>query len=338
VHSSTSTSEDRLPDGPWIRTWLLALLLAGGTLGGYEAFWRARGFVPSVHDDARLWSLARSRLHDNDPQQIVLIGASRSQLGIDTRTLAEELGESEPIQLSVQGSSCLPVLRHLSEEESFQGIVVCDVNPWSFYRGMNTEQGVQAEYVHQFHERTGLWWAEAELLAWVQSRLVLRLPVLAPANLWAGLWKGQGPVPDFQTVLPDRCIQADYSRADPDLPQRLRRQRERAVILPPSPDRWARDLDMLRDMVQRIQDRGGQVVFVVMPTSGDVRDFEERHWPRRRFWDVLAARVPAETIHFADYPSLSRFRCAEGSHLDYRDAAPFTRELAVILKTKLQGR
>jgi len=336
VLSYTSTSEDRLPDGPWIKTWVLALLLAAGTLGAYEAFWRSRGFAPSVTDDARLWCLARSRLHKNDPHQIVLIGASRSQLGIDTETLAEAFGGRQPIQLSVQGSSCLPVLRYLSEEKSFRGIVVCDVSPWSFFQGINAEQGRQVEYVKQFQERTGLWWAEAQLLAWVQSHLVLRLPALAPAQVWTALRKKQSLEPDFQTVLPDRCIHADYTRADPGLTERLRRQREGARILPLSPDRWNKDLDLLREMVRRIQGRGGQVVLLYLPTSGDVQTFEERHWPRRQFWNVLVARLQVEAIHFADYSSLSRFRCPEGSHLDYRDAVAFSRELASLLKTKVQ--
>ncbi|MHC4248019.1 MAG: hypothetical protein ACYS9X_02715 [Planctomycetota bacterium] len=59
---------------------------------------------------------------------------------------------------------------------------------------------------------------------------------------------------------------------------------------------------------------------------------EEEKFPRARHWDVFAAGIPAPAIHFLDHPALAAFECPEGSHLDYRDATPFTRALARILK------
>jgi hypothetical protein len=73
------------------------------------------------------------------------------------------------------------------------------------------------------------------------------------------------------------------------------------------------------------------VIFVRFPTSGVLWELEEQRYPRKDYWDVFAAESRAATVHFKDYPALARFQCPDGSHLDYRDAVPFTKALAEIL-------
>jgi hypothetical protein len=81
-------------------------------------------------------------------------------------------------------------------------------------------------------------------------------------------------------------------------------------------------------MVERIQGRGGRVVFVAMPSSGLVRDIDERRFPKELFWNRFITIVKAPAVHFEDVAALSRFTCPDGSHLDMRDQMEFTRALA----------
>ena len=92
----------------------------------------------------------------------------------------------------------------------------------------------------------------------------------------------------------------------------------------------------IANMVSRIEARGGHVVFTVFPTSGLVRAADERRFPRSRYWERFIRTVDAPAVHFADVPALSGFICPDGSHLDARDQAAFTRALVATLYTSRQ--
>jgi len=57
---------------------------------------------------------------------------------------------------------------------------------------------------------------------------------------------------------------------------------------------------------------------------------------RQRSGIELLGGTKGIAIHFADYPTLAKYHCPEGSHLDARDAGPFTRALADVIRTELQ--
>jgi hypothetical protein len=339
VLSSTSSSNDRLPPGPWGRTWLLALLLAGLALAGYEAYLRAEGFTPSVTDDAELWCAVRGSLRPYDPDQIVLLGASRIQLGIDTDAFAWAFGGRKPAMLAVEGNTCLPVLADLSRDESFRGIVLCDVSSTHFYRGMRFDQGAQEEYVRKYEFSEGesrgpFAPAESSLRLLVQEHLAFRNASVKSTEVLGRLLRGQPPEPNYITTLPDRSRHADYSRVDPAKLQRHREEQARSSETGAPPEQFAQDVAKLTVLVDRIRARGGVVVFVYLPTAPR----EEELFPRSQYWDVLVRGTGALGIHFTDYPTLAHFRCPDGSHLDHRDAVAYSAALADVLQELLRSR
>jgi len=338
VPSSTSNSDARLPAGAWGRTWLIAILLAGVTLGGLEGAWRTRGFAPSVTDDAALWALARGQASGRDPNQVVLLGASRMQLGVVPAILRERLGGREPLQLAIDGSSCVPVLDDLSRDPDFCGLVLVDVMPAAFYSGpLNVHAGTQAEYVRAYHEQTATAALETRLRLNVQSHIVFRHPAVLPTgrNLLRWTRRGHLPEPGYGRTLANRCRLADYTRVDvaksaAELVDRTQKQ------IPPAPtDVWRQSLVTLREMVDRLHAHGARVVFLTLPVSGELGALEANRFPRAAYWNALLDVTGALGIHFRDEPALADFVCAEGSHLDYRDAARFTAELATTLQRTL---
>ena len=131
-----------------------------------------------------------------------------------------------------------------------------------------------------------------------------------------------------------------YYKDLPDLDER-RRKREKEIArdapISVSPAELQASLGQVEAAVARIQARGGKVVFVEFPSSGIARQTEDRNFPRRKFWEVWAGLSRAVMIHFQDYPGLARFDCPDYSHLDHRDAVPFTEALARIIREKLEA-
>jgi hypothetical protein len=303
----------------------------------YEGLVRARGFVPSVTDDIPLWSLTRSGVGRNDPGEIVLIGASRIQTDINGEVFAEVFGEPKPKQLAIAANNPLPILDHFARDETFQGLILCDVMPIYFFTGVDTTASYGAEYVAYAQKDRSWDLAATQLRVFLESRLALRAPDVAPSPaILLGLL-GLGVLPRQYAVV-DACRYVHQNRRPEEVPreyiEQLAAMTERAQ--PASAERLDRDLATLNDAVLRIQARGGQVVFIVLPVSGLRREAEERRFPRSEFWDKFAARIDAVTIHFDDYPELSGFLGFDGSHLNAPDAAAFTRSFASILKTKLR--
>jgi hypothetical protein len=87
--------------------------------------------------------------------------------------------------------------------------------------------------------------------------------------------------------------------------------------------------------VQRIRARGGKVVFVRFPVSGELKKLEDRATPRAGIWTRLLKETGAPGIYFEDYPELAAFRCPEWSHLSAGDSVKFTRLLVPHLREAL---
>lgn len=334
-----SSVNDRLPGGHWGATWLLTASLAGALLGGFELRLRAAGVTPTVSDDAALWCRARARVRDADPAQTVVVGTSRIRLALDTDTWAECFGGRQPILLAVNASTPFPVLDDLARATGFNGLVVCDVSPAFFFRGVDFPLDPSREYVEKFRTFGLAAGVEEELRVTVQEHLVLRRPRLALTRLLADLVSGNPLVPTASQrhVRRDRSTYADFNRQDLAELSRARAKEAVAQGVGVPPERLQRDIAAINAMVHRIQSRGGQVVFVRLPTSGAVRAVEDVNFPRQRYWDVFAAHTPALAVCCNDVPELASFKCPEGSHLDSRDAPAFTRALARIIRQKLEA-
>jgi hypothetical protein len=87
--------------------------------------------------------------------------------------------------------------------------------------------------------------------------------------------------------------------------------------------------------VDKLRARGGKIVFVRFPLSGELKDYEDHATPRANTWDPLLQQTGAPGIYFEDYPELSGFTCPEWSHLSAGDSVEFTKRLVPHLRTAL---
>lgn len=326
--SSISNSSLRAPTGAWGRTWTVSLLIAAVSLAGLEGYWRRAGHRPSIVDDIEWWSFHRARLEGAGPGTLALLGMSRIQLAISMPTLRRRLPGYRAVQLAMGARGPVAALHDLADDAAFRGVVVCSMDELYFHRSRWADQ---QEYVGYYHAQSSVDGRLNRLIdCAIQSRLVLVHPRVSFLNAAATLVRtSRLPEMDYLVTHFDRSISADY-RDVPDLEgfRRLAmttaRQRYAAVE---DTGRWLEDLAQLEPAVERIQRRGGQVVFVRFPSTGEAYRLSELYFPKESFWDPFAAGTRAIAIHFRDVPSLSDFECPDLSHLDYRDAPRFTAAL-----------
>jgi len=98
---------------------------------------------------------------------------------------------------------------------------------------------------------------------------------------------------------------------------------------------FAAVLEKTKQDVDLIRARGGEVVFLRLPSAGWFREFEANALPREHIWEPIVATAEAVGIHFEDYPELSDVRVPEWSHVSSRDKGRLTRAFIHILRDQL---
>lgn len=296
-----------------------------------ELFVRARGFQPSVKDDEYLWASERARASDSSPTTMALLGSSRILLAFSPTAFHETLPQWKYVQLAVQGSRPLGALIDLAMDPEFRGVVLVDIVELNFKR---SGFGAMDRELAAYHRG----WRAVGALAerWLSTEIQEHLALLSSGGLRTLRWlsRGSWPTPPYTTTAADRTRFADYSLAD----ARARRKQQLARIESWDDvqflEGWLAESLALEIFVAMIQSRGGNVVFVRMPTCDERWAYDESVAPKAEYWDRFAAVTRAPTVHFADYPQLSRFKCPDTSHIDSRDGPRFTRALLEILVEK----
>ncbi|HZT57749.1 MAG TPA: hypothetical protein VFA21_03900 [Pyrinomonadaceae bacterium] len=329
MRSSTSSSEAEVLRADWPRTLTATALLVLLLLGGWEVFWRTRGFEPSVSDDARLWSAARHRVR---PDSVVLVGSSRMHAGVHPSDFQQATGIL-PVQLAVNGGMSYPVLENLARDQSFRGTVICDLSEAEVTTGMTTY--LETGFVNSYEHETLAGRAESRLQMFAQAHLVLASPQLSPPLLEAAALQGRLPAPATSpaTVGEDRTLYLDFTKAD--LEKLRPKIADMTVAQGPdiSPEEFVARARRFVSLAEKIEARGGRVVFVRFPTSELLWERLEKAYPKASYWDEFARRTHVQTVHFKDYPEL-QFDCPDYVHLDMRDAPRFTSALAKIVFAK----
>ncbi|MGI8482323.1 MAG: hypothetical protein ACR2MF_09710, partial [Chthoniobacterales bacterium] len=87
--------------------------------------------------------------------------------------------------------------------------------------------------------------------------------------------------------------------------------------------------------VEKFRARGGKIVFVRFPVTGELKALEDQATPRSGIWERLLKETGAPGIYFEDFPELASFDCPEWSHLSAPDSVEFTKRLVPHLRTAL---
>lgn len=357
MRSSISNSDVHLtrrwvPGGAWLWPLLVALTVCIVAIGLLEKRLAWRGFEPTIIDSPALWAGERARIDRLGNRALVLVGASRMQLDIDLDTLRVLTGK-DPVQLAIDGSSFVPVLADLAADDKVTGTVLVDyqdhvVNDLDRHDGA-TVYVAEWERDRSQHGVPGFASSETYLKGLLHRYMRSFADGASPFDsLTRRAWDSKA-TPQYLTTRSDRERMADYTRvhmpdfyldramrnagieqapraADGKISEALLAQKIATLPVATMP-RFAENSRIVAGMVQRIEARGGRVIFMVFPRSGLVRLADDRRFPRQTYWQSFIDTVRTPSLHYADVPSMRALVCPDGSHLDLRDRVAFTRDL-----------
>jgi hypothetical protein len=359
MHSSTSNSNfvRIIPDVPWRGLLLAVALLTTTATVAWEIYARSAGYVPTLNDTPDLWAQARGSVK---PDSIVLVGTSRMLFDMDLDLLEQGLGQ-RPTQLAIVGSSPYPILEDLASDESFRGTVLLDVVPAMYLAAGGPPMEASQKALHRYRS-----WNHAQRWShYLGTILEKKVAFLKQEDLTLAKLLEKLPIPNRANAMIGPPLPPYFYTLDND--RRARMAPEAAVIgsalqqrvstgwlplftMPPPPSfipveqfqamigqaTEARFRDTTKH-IQRIQERGGKVVFLRLPFTGPLVEREEQMSPRAATWDRLVKENNVPAIHFDEHPELRAFECPEWSHLSAADSVEFTRRLVPHLQTALAG-
>ena len=353
--SSTSSFDFQrpIPALPWHTLLLTTLALAVAGTVAWELAARSRGYAPTLNDTADLWADRREAVQ---PDSVVIVGASRALFDLDLNTLEQGFGP-RPIQLALVGSCTYPILENLANDETFHGTVIADVIPALWFVPpaappfANSLKALKRYQTRTVAQRAGhhLGMLLEEHLAFMkQDDLVLGklLEKMAVPNR-ANSYLPPNLPPYFATMDRDRRTwMADACARPGPLQERVKHGWAALFTPPPFPDYTPKEVlagigraiearfgDTAK-AVKRIRARGGKVVFIRFPSSGDLKKLEDKATPREGPWTRLMNETGAPNIYYSDHPELI-FDCPEWSHLSAPDSVEFTKRLVPHLKAVL---
>jgi hypothetical protein len=357
VHGGPPLEYERpIPELPWRGLTVVVVVLVSAATLVWELYVRSIGYGPTLNDTDDLWVQQRRAIK---PESVVIVGDSRPLFDLDLDELQKGLGK-RPVQLAIAGSCPFPVLEELANDQSFHGTIVCSVVPGMFFAPGGPLLETSEKALKRYKEQTLAQRASHHLGMWLEEhvaftkqedltldQLLKRLPI--PNRPYAQVPPRFPPY--FQTVDRERRTRMIESCANPEgeLARRIQQIWLPLFTPPPPPTYVPKELFMANmgkavearfqntaKAVEKLRARGGRIVFVHFPHSGQLKELEDRLNPRTRDWERLLKETGASGIYDKDFPELSGFDCPEWSHLSAGDSVEFTKRLVPHLRKALQ--
>lgn len=330
-----------------IKSLLVAILLSFISLATWELHWRLQGYHPTINDEKALWAKERTKLEDTSKNDVVIIGSSRIYFDMQKNVWEKETG-IKLIQLASTGSSPLPALTDIVENTDFKGTIIIGVTPglffsttypkafpWDrmqskidFYKDMTYAQ--KANFFLSIPLQKNLVMMSADEEEWSDDIDLKSL--LKRVNV--GSRKENPKFPPFYNfgdISYDRNMaMSNRTATDTAFANTIIRVWKHFGEGAPPPDKEATTSYFLK-YANKFVSRGGNIILVRCPSSGETRIGENKILARETHWDSLVNLVQLKTYHFEDYDQLKGLKCPEESHLSKTDAEFFTKELAQIM-------
>ncbi|WP_422943901.1 hypothetical protein [Undibacterium sp. TJN19] len=348
---------------PWKRIFAFTIVFCFLLILGMEGSLRYLGYQPTALDSKERWGHERSRASKLGRQALILIDTSRFQLGLDLDVLRKQTG-LEPLQLAIDGSSFVPILKGLADDARITGTVLIDYTDGAVLGARNSDFGNASMFEDEYEKsllRPSSFSADT-LETYLTRELHENLSIFSDgANPLHSLryrivpWKRSA---QYINTLPDRSRLADYSRlAWPDVYfSRVAKQlgvqwdshASHAVTEARFKDHinklqvasqadFLRGAQVIQSYIARIENRGGKVMFVEMPTNGLVKDANQQIFPRRQFFDVFFEKTKLPVLS-SQGTELQSFICPDGSHIDMKDRARLSAIIARFVQAGLAAK
>jgi hypothetical protein len=328
-----------------IKAGILTVILIVASLTCWEIYLRSKGYPISYDDDASLWSTKRIKVYQPSDAATVFIGSSRIKYDLDIPTWENITGD-KVIQLSMVGTSPRPFLEDLANDKNFKGKLIIDITEGLFF-GRNKKRSEKTST--EFEDYYKKWTPAQKFSSYVDygiesgfvfleknkfslNTLLDELPIANRKGVFNRpiFPKGFG----MNTSERQNFMDEEFLR---DTSQQKHQQRNWAMLgnFEKTPgisgDSLTAIFKEVKNNIDKIKARGGKILFIRTPSSGDYRDGEKIAYPRDKYWDKLLVYTNTPGIYFEDYPETDHFICPEWSHLSPKDAVVYTKDLIKIL-------
>lgn len=329
---------------------ILTLVIVVSVVLSVEVYLRNSGVVIDYDDGSPLWSNSRAMVYEPTDKSIIFIGSSRIKYDLDQATW-NSLTNVHPIQLAIEGSCPRPILEDLANDPNFKGKLVIDVTEGLFFSMAPPNMESAVTRIKYFHDRTPAQRFSFELNKILESQFVFLNKDYFSLNAQLdGLGIQSRPGVFEMPYFPRSFSMITFGRQHYMTEEFVSNTAEinqvkgnwaffakMAMSAPPTPPKVYDDIfKAVTKNVNKIKARGGEVVFVRTPSSGDYYKGESIGFPRDKFWDRLLKETDCQGIHFMDYQAMDHFDCPEFSHLKVSDAVLFTKSFYKEL-SKLKG-
>ena len=324
------------------RSAILAVIITLVFFASLELYLRSAGGVTDYDDSPELWSHNRAMAYEPSDKATVFTGSSRIKYDLDIPTWEKQTG-THAVQLAMVASSPRHFLTDLANDPNFKGKLIVDVVEFLFFshRGNSYPDA----FISYYKKRTPAQKASFVLDKPLEAHLVFLNEGRYAINALLGRLHmadrpGVYPFLDFPTGF-QRVM---YDRQDvmtPEFVADTNQQNQVKAVWAmvrhdPTPPMNGKDLDStilsVKNDVNKIKARGGDVLFVRPPSTGALWAWEQHTYPRKSYWDKLLAETGCKGIFFADYPAMAMLDCPEFSHLSPAGAAVYTENLVNILE------
>jgi hypothetical protein len=325
---------------------LLAVILTVVVIGLWEFHLRGQGIKPDYDDDAELWANKRAMIYQPANKTTVILGSSRGVFDIDIPTYEHMTGK-QVVQLSMVGSTPRTVFDDLANDPDFKGKLIFDVTETLFFNNAPFILTTPTENLNYYKKETPAQKVSFALDAPIEANFVFLNQYYFSINPLLD----QLHISDRPGIRPGLDFPLDFGVTDFDRQNRMTdrfladtslQNRVRGIwlmlngVLPPSitGKALADNLQNVKDDVDKIRKRGGDVIFLRTPSSGPIAGIEAKLFPKTLYWDKLLEITGCKGIYYTDYPAISHFVCPEFSHLQPSDAVIYTKNIVTILKNE----
>jgi hypothetical protein len=330
-----------------LKSALLSLVLVIVIISAWEFYLRMQGFKPDYDDGPELWANKRAMVYEPANKSTVFIGSSRIKYDLDIPTW-EGITGNHAIQLAMVGSSPRLFLDDLANDPNFKGKLIVDVTEILFFNRAPYVASSPQQGIEYYKKRTPAQRVSFDL----DRELEPRLSFLDQDNfslnaLLDKLHVADRPgvyIPldfpkDFEITMFNRQTKmSDKFVTDTNLQNRVKKNWFRLGKAGGPPPISGKDLDAdlknIKNDVDKIRARGGDVIFLRTPSSNPMLMGEKMAYPKAKYWDKLLAVTDCKGIHFADYPAIDHFVCPEMSHLSPDEAVLYTKNIIKILENE----
>lgn len=327
---------------------ILTLVLVLTSIGSWELYLRNHGVKISYNDDAPLWANKRSQIYDSQERSTFFIGASRIKFDLDIPTWENITGE-KAAQLALVGTSPQLILKNLADDKKFRGRLIVDITEFAVFTRDSGDHESAKKSIEYYNKQTPAQWASFYINHALESRLVFletkvfSLSALLSRRLHFANRKGiqsdvNFPIGFEPSMYNRQNVMSERFLADTAGQRTMKNYWRRFGILDTAHgitgDTLQNIFNDIKINIDKIRARGGQVLFVRPPSSGEMLAAEKKAYPKEDYWNKLLAYTNTSGIYFEDYPEMAHFICPEWSHLSPKDAATFTKSLIKILEQK----